>query len=450
MLFRSRHKPRVCVIGLDGVPIGLLRRLAADGVMPRTAAIVNRGGPSSGSASPLPGGLRAMRASLPPVSSVSWTCFMTGANPAEHGIFGFTDVSPDSYQLRFPTFSDVKTPTMWDRLGERNLRCCVINQPSTYPAREIPGALVSGFVALQLEKSVWPKDHLPALRRMNYRIDVDTKDAREKPDGLLGDLMATHAARVEGARYFWQREQWDYFQAVVTGTDRLHHFLWNAVVEADHPLHRPAMSYYQSVDTFIGEMWDRFHKGRPADREGEGFVLLSDHGFTGVRYDVRLNAWLRQQGYLEYAKDDPTSVADIAAQGTRAFCLDPGRIYLNVKGRFAQGCVEPGDAPALRAEIAGKLPSLTRDGQPVIRRVFTREEAFHGPLVSQAPDLVAISRDGFDLKGTTRGQEVFAATHFQGMHTWEDAFIWTTLPIPDDPDISQLAAPIVSHLRAEQ
>jgi predicted AlkP superfamily phosphohydrolase/phosphomutase len=169
-----------------------------------------------------------------------------------------------------------------------------------------------------------------------------------------------------------------------------------------------------------------------------------------VRYDVRLNAWLRQQGYLEYAKDDPTSVADIAAQGTRAFCLDPGRIYLNVKGRFAQGCVEPGDAPALRAEIAGKLPSLTRDGQPVIRRVFTREEAFHGPLVSQAPDLVAISRDGFDLKGTTRGQEVFAATHFQGMHTWEDAFIWTTLPIPDDPDISQLAAPIVSHLRAEQ
>jgi len=139
MLFRSRTKPRVCVIGLDGVPIGLLQRLVDQGVMPRTAAIIGRGG------------LRAMRASLPPVSSVSWTCFMTGANPAEHGIFGFTDVGPDSYQLRFPTFADVKTPTFWDRLGERGLRCAVINQPSTYPARQLPGAIVSGFVALQLE-----------------------------------------------------------------------------------------------------------------------------------------------------------------------------------------------------------------------------------------------------------------------------------------------------------
>jgi predicted AlkP superfamily phosphohydrolase/phosphomutase len=438
MLFRIRAKPRIYVIGLDGVPIGLLQRLAAEGVMPRTAAIIAAGS------------LRKMRASLPPVSSVSWTCFMTGANPAEHGIFGFTDVSPDSYQLRFPTFADVGTPTMWDRLGERGLRCCVINQPSTYPAREIPGALVSGFVALQLEKSVWPKEHVAALRRLNYRIDVDTQHAGEKPDGLLDDLMRTHTARAEAVRYFWEREQWDYFQAVVTGTDRLHHFLWNAVAEADHPLHGRAMSYYQSVDSMVGEQWDRFHKGRHGDREGEGFVLLSDHGFTGVRFDVRLNAWLREQGYLGYAKDDPTSVADIAPQATRAFCLDPGRVYLNLKGRFAQGCIEPDDAPALRGQIADKLRALTHEGQPAIRRVFTREEAFHGPLLDRAPDLVAISHDGFDLKGTTRGREVFAPTHFQGMHTWDDAFVWSLLPVPDDPDISQLAAPILRQLGAEE
>jgi predicted AlkP superfamily phosphohydrolase/phosphomutase len=437
MLFRSRSKPRVCVVGLDGVPIGLLRRLTDEGVMPRTAAIIGRGGP------------RSLRASLPPVSSVSWTCFMTGANPAEHGIFGFTDVAADSYQLRFPTFADVRTPTMWDRLGERKLRCCVINQPSTYPARQLPGALISGFVALQLEKSVWPKEHLPALRRMGYRIDVDTKDAREDPDGLLDDLVATHQTRREAVRYFWEREQWDYFQAVVTGTDRLHHFLWNAVVEADHRLHGRSMRYYQALDSMIGEQWDRFHKGRPAGREGEGFMLLSDHGFTGVRFDVRLNAWLREQGYLAYAKDAPTSVGDIAPK-TRAFCLDPGRIYINARGRFTQGGVQPSDAPALRDEIATKLRALTHNGKPVIRRVFAREEAFHGPLLDQSPDLVAISHDGFDLKGTTRGHEVLAPTHFQGMHTWDDAFVWSLLPVADDPDISQLAGPILSHLGAEE
>ena len=439
MLFRSRKKRRICVVGLDGVPFGLLERLAGEGVMPRTAAIIGRGS------------LQKMRASLPPVSSVSWSCFMTGANPAEHGIFGFTDVGRDSYQLRFPIFTDIAIPTFWDRLGARGLRCAVINQPATYPAREFPGALVSGFVALQLGKSVWPKDHLRALEQMGYRIDVDTQKARENPAGLLDDLEVTLSKRREAAVYFWEREEWDYFQLVVTGTDRLHHFLWRAVDEAGDLLHERAMRYYASVDALIGELWDRFDKGRSGDREGEGFMLLSDHGFTGVRFEVRLNAWLRENGYLEYAKDDPTSVADMAP-GARAFALDPGRVHLNVKGRFAQGCVDPEEAPALSQEIAEKLSALTYEGQPVIRRVFTREEAFRGPRLELAPDLVAISHDGFDLKGTTRGEEIFATTHFQGMHTWDDAFVWSLLigqeasSCPTSLVISELAGVIEGYL----
>ncbi len=113
-------------MGLDGVPVGLLQRLAESSVMPRVAEIIRSGG------------LRKMRAALPPVSSVSWSSFMTGANPGEHGIFGFTDVVPDSYRLRFPMFSELAVPTFWDRLGETGRRCCVINQPATYPARPIP------------------------------------------------------------------------------------------------------------------------------------------------------------------------------------------------------------------------------------------------------------------------------------------------------------------------
>jgi predicted AlkP superfamily phosphohydrolase/phosphomutase len=433
LFFRKRQKKRACVVGLDGVPIHLLERLAKEGVMPRTAEIVRDGG------------LKSMRAPLPPISSVSWTCFMTGANPAEHGVFGFTLAAPEDYQLRFPTFRDVAVPTFWDRLGQAGKRCAIINQPSTYPAREVPGALVSGFVALQLEKSVWPADHLPALERMKYRIDVDTQKARDNLEGLLQDLESTLATRRRAATYFWEQESWDYFQVVVTGTDRLHHFLWNAVEIMGDVRHQRAMQYYHAVDELIGDMWDRFNQGRSADREGEGFLLLSDHGFCGLRQEVRVNAWLREQGYLDYASDDPKSVAEIAP-GTRAFALDPGRIHLNVKGRFGKGCVEPEEAEGLRSEIAQKLGALTFEGEPVIRRVFTREEAFHGLLLDQAPDLVAISHNGFDLKGTTRGQDVFAKTHFQGMHTWDDALVWTRLPVPQDPEISDLAGPIQDWL----
>ncbi len=106
----------------------------------------------------------------------------------------------------------------------------------------------------------------------------------------------------------------------------------------------------------------------------------------------------------------------------------------------------PEEAPALRDEIAERLAELEFEGEKVIARVFTREEAFRGARVEEAPDLVAISHDGFDLKGTTRGQEVFAETHFQGMHTWGDALAWSKLPVPDDPEISDLARPIVDWL----
>ena len=433
LFFQGRKKRRVCVVGLDGVPFDLLKRLAEESVMPRTAAIIGEGG------------LRKMRASLPPVSSVSWSCFMTGANPAEHGIFGFTDASADDYQLRFPTFTDLAVPTFWDTLGTRGLRSAVINQPATYPAREIPGALVSGFVALQLQKSVWPKTHLAALERMGYRIDVDSQKARKDPDGLLDDLEATLKTRRMAAGYLWQQEKWDYFQVVVTGTDRLHHFLWEAVDQEEDSRHERAMSYYRKIDDFIGARWDKFHEGRSGDREGEGFMLLSDHGFTRLRREVRLNAWLRDIGYLSYRKDDPTSVADISPS-TRAFALDPGRIHINTKGRFAKGCVAPEEASALRDELAGKLRALTFEGEPVIAHVFPREQAYRGPKLGLAPDLVLVGRDGFDLKGTTKGREVFAESHFQGMHTWDDAFLWTLLPVPESADISEPAAAILEWL----
>ena len=175
-------------------------------------------------------------------------------------------------------------------------------------------------------------------------------------------------------------------------------------------------------------------------------MLLSDHGFCGLRRDLRLNAWLHDNGYLEYAKEDPASVADIDPQRTRAFALDPGRIHINARERFAGGCVDAAEAPALREEIAAKLRALKFEGEDTVAHVFTREEAFRGPKLGLAADLVVISRAGFDLKGTTKGREIFAESHFQGMHTWDDAFLWTLLPAPESPDISEPAAAILEWL----
>jgi predicted AlkP superfamily phosphohydrolase/phosphomutase len=166
-IFRKKEKSRTCVIGLDGVPYSLILELAERGIAPTLGGLLKAGH------------LHKMKASLPEISSVSWTDFMTGTNSGEHGIFGFTDLKPGSYALRFPNFLDVKRETIWDILGKKGKKSIVLNQPSTYPARPLNGIMVSGFVAIDLAKAVYPLSQKAALDRMGYQVDIDTVKSRQ-------------------------------------------------------------------------------------------------------------------------------------------------------------------------------------------------------------------------------------------------------------------------------
>ncbi len=421
----SRKKKRTLVIGLDGVPHSLLSRFAADGTTPNIGRLVSEGH------------LSKMKVTLPEISAVSWPSFMTGTNPGTHGIFGFVDPKPDSYDYRFPNFRDLKAPTLWDRLGQKKKRSIVINQPSTYPAREIPGVLISGFLALSLNKAVSPLRILSDLQKIEYQIDVDTCKARADHDFLIKDLDGTLEGRRRAVDLFWN-EDWDYFQMVVTGTDRLQHYLWDAVEDESHAYHGAFLDYYRKVDAFVGELVAKFAEVSGRKDEGEGLFLLSDHGFCGIKAEVRVNRWLVENGFLSFEGDGPPSLEGIAP-GSKAFAYDPGRIYLNRRGRFPKGSVGDSDARSIMDEIKAGLAELQYGGQSVIERVFERDEVYSGPETRKGPDLLPVGHHGFDLKGTVKERELFGRTNLTGMHTWDDAFFWSKAKAPSDLDITQLA-----------
>jgi len=425
-LFRKKKSPRVMVVGIDGLPYSLVQKFTSDGTFPFLAGLTKSGH------------LARMKVSLPEISAVSWPTFMTGRNPGEHGIFGFTDLKPNSYQMIFPSFGDLKTPTLWDRIGQAGKRSVVINQPGTYPARKIPGALVSGFVAVDMMKAVQPLKYLGPLRRLNYEVDVDTQRCRKDHDWLFVDLERTLEGRQRAVELLAKEEDWDFFQVVITGTDRLQHYIWDALENSGHPLHAKAIGYYRRVDQFVKEMWERFHRSADVSQEGDGFYLLSDHGFTGIRQEVYLNAWLQEQGYLVWDKPEPQSLEDLAAS-TKAFVLDPSRIYLHCRGRFPRGRVEESEAASLLAEIKAKLLELKHEGRPVLRRVFARDEIYSGPETPAGPDLVLLSHWGYDLKGSIKAAAVFGRTDLTGMHTWDDACFWSAEAPRDDLNIVDLA-----------
>jgi predicted AlkP superfamily phosphohydrolase/phosphomutase len=428
MVSGQSSKKRACVIGLDGVPCGLLLKMAAGGVMPSINGLLQKHA------------LRKMKASLPEVSSVSWTSFMTGANPGEHGIFGFTDFRERSYQIRFPNSLDVKSPAIWDRLGRKGLKSIVINQPSTYPAQKIDGALVAGFVAVELARAVYPLSHLAVLEKMNYQMDIDTEKARRDHEVLWRELDSTLEGGRKAFQYFWP-QAWDLFEFIVTGTDRLQHYLWNACDDPTHPDHARFFEYYRKVDQLVGEIVEKYQELTGGLK---GLYLLSDHGFTGIVQEVNLNAWLQNSGYLFFDTPAAQRISEIGP-GTRAFALDPNRIYLNVKGRFPRGTLEKKDVPALKSEIAAALLELKCDNRKVVRQVFDAEGIYSGPHVGKGPDLIVLSEYGFDMKGSVGGKDIFGRSDLQGMHTWDDAFVWTLRECGADPVISDLASLILEE-----
>jgi len=433
--FWSKKKKRACVIGLDGVPYTLVKRFTEDGTMPALAEITRAGH------------LSKMRVTLPEISAVSWPSFMTGKNPGGHSIFGFTDLKPNSYSLRFPNFRDLRAPTIWDQLGRMKKRSVIVNQPSTYPARPLEGVLISGFVALSLRKAVHPPSILPKLEQDNYIIDIDTMRARDDHAYLITELPKILDARERAVNFLWESEKWDYFEAVITGTDRLHHYLWDALDDSTHPYHEAFLDYYRRVDSFIGNIHSRFRRLTDEDEPAAGIFILSDHGFTGVKQEFYLNAWLKKEGFLNLENEEADTIEAIG-EGSRAFALDPSRIYLNLEGKYPKGCVKPEDIPHITADIKAGLTELAFNGENVMEKVFEGDEAYKGPFAAMGPDLVAVSNYGFDIKASPKHKELFGRSPLTGMHTWDDAFLWSAQKPPENLNITDVAQLILQHMES--
>jgi predicted AlkP superfamily phosphohydrolase/phosphomutase len=84
---KSNFKPKSVVVGLDGVPFSLLANLRKSGIIPNMSSIFDNGY------------FGQMRVSIPEISSVSWSSFMTGKQSGEHGIYGFIDLEPGTYNM---------------------------------------------------------------------------------------------------------------------------------------------------------------------------------------------------------------------------------------------------------------------------------------------------------------------------------------------------------------
>lgn len=399
-------RPRLVVLGLDGLPFSLAQKLAPN--LPNLRRLL----PFA----------RSMEAELPELSPVNWTSFYTAQGPGVHGVHGFTVLDPQTYTLRIANSRDVRCPSIFDRLGEAGLVSRVLNLPNMAPAKPLRGMLIAGFVADSLESSVYPPFLVGPLRAANYRIEGDTTRGATEPEYLLDQLRQSLCARRAALNLLWPDLAWDLFVCVLTETDRLFHFLFPALEDAAHPLHQACLAFMVQWDAVIGEVLDRYD----ALPEPKRLVALADHGFCALETEVDLNRVLVQAGYLRLgrlARDEWD--AGVIGPETRAFAMDPGRIVVHRQGHFARGCVVECEAAKLLEALRDLLLGLTWEGRKVMNKVLHGWELYQAegaPGLACAPDLLCVPNRGFDLKARFDRTEVFGHFGRFGMHTPDDVF----------------------------
>ncbi len=408
--------PPTVLIGLDGATWTILDPYMERGVMPFLRDLCARG-----TRAPL-------RSIVPALTPPAWTSVMTGKHPGGHGVFDFFQKEdPDSIHFRFASSQDVHSATIWSLASDAGQRIISLNFPLMFPAPDVAGCVVPGGMMpwRQLRLGCHPAglfDRLKALPGFNPRemldMELEVKAIEGCPAEEQHAYVEQHITReqrwLEVARHLIREEPAELIGVMFDGVDKLQHLCWRFIDPACRPAEPTPWEqgmiercerYFRTVDDILAELAGLV--GPDAT-----LVLASDHGFGPTRDVFHVNAWLEQQGHLAWADGDAGEARDGTLVGFKevtrhVHALDWSRTIAYAATPSSQGIhivsrVPGSDDPLpddvrrrIRDEISAGLLALRRpDGEPVVTRVWTRDEAFAGPHEGIGPDLSLLLADG--------------------------------------------------------
>ena len=124
----AKSRPRVIVIGVNGMEMDVIRPLILQGKMPNLAGVIKKG---------TYGKLRTV--SAPNCPRVYSTLF-TSTRPEEHGVSGFIvgGITANTNML--------KEEPIWSMLSKNKITVGMANVPATFPVLPVNGYMISGML----------------------------------------------------------------------------------------------------------------------------------------------------------------------------------------------------------------------------------------------------------------------------------------------------------------
>ncbi len=198
-------------------------------------------------------------------------------------------------------------------------------------------------------------------------------------------------------------QPWQFFITQFHWIDHVQHYFL-PMVDPVSPVYNPENEAYawqvlekaySLADEYVGQLLEL------ADKDTAVFVL-SDHGNICDEYTVSLLPLFVKEGLIATCEDADGS-RRVDWSRTLAYPCKPGNcdVYVNLKGRDAEGCVEPEDFEAVRDRVIDVMRDLTApNGKKVYDLVLRREDAVPlGIYGEYASDIVAVYAQGMSWAG---------------------------------------------------
>jgi predicted AlkP superfamily phosphohydrolase/phosphomutase len=334
---------------------------------------------------------------IPPITVPAWMCLSTGQDPGMLGVYGFRNRLDRSYDaMKIVDSRSITELTIWDQVAREGGKSVIIGVPPGYPPRKVNGLSVGCFLTPDTARGDYthPASAAAEIERLVGDYPVDVKDFRTLDKAWLRDQIdAMSRKHFAVVRHFLKNAEWDYFQFVEIGLDRIQHGFWKDH-DPRHLQHDPASpfrdvvrDYYRYLDDEVGSLLELI--------DDETVVLVvSDHGARALDGGFCVNEWLIREGLLalnRYPEEvTPFSKLDVDWGRTRAWSEGGyyARVFLNVKGREPDGSIEPADYEKFRDDLKARLEATTDpEGRPLGTLVFKPEEVYRA-VRGVAPDLI--------------------------------------------------------------
>jgi predicted AlkP superfamily phosphohydrolase/phosphomutase len=417
---------RVLLIGWDGADWRILDPLLEMGALPNLQSLIDKGAKG------------VLRSTIPTHSWSAWPSFLTGVEPADHGVYDILENVPGTHKQLPVTYLSIKEKTFLLDLTAAGKKTLMVNVPLTFPPPSIEGKLIAGGVLPKGRAFTHPASLADELERAQAPWPINRMSwttYRHRPEAFLDEVFDVTRARIKGMERLIDDTDWDLASFVFFSTDRVQHCLSNWIAP-DHPdyaersktkVGERTRDVYRMLDDTLGSLVSRA-------RDDDLVLFISDHGFQSCTRCVHMDHLLRHLGFLQFsasqavfgpmqwgwARKVARRVYDMLGlhgkvslpqpvnwQKTRAYTAirSTGEgVSVNLQGREVDGIVPPEDYDRVRDEVAEKIEKFTDPGtgRSPVKKVWRREEVFKGKFLEQAPDLLFEPAEGYSLTHAKR------------------------------------------------